>query len=175
MANKIRYSVGNFKAVMGKNTGKVMYAPVLQLNDTIDLPELAQHMSDHDSKYNEGDIYAVLVQAVKCIKEFATQGVAVQLGDLGRFTPKLKSTAQLSAEDATAATITKVTLRWSAGERTKNFRSECEFENVPKRKNTALLNQAEKSGQSTMSLAEKESQGTGGSGSGDSGQGAGGE
>ena len=175
MANKIRYSVGNFKAVMGKNTGKVMYAPVLQLNDTIDLPELAQHMSDHDSKYNEGDIYAVLVQAVKCIKEFATQGVAVQLGDLGQFVPKIRTTSKLSSEDVSAADIRRVTLRWAAGERTKNFVGDCEFEQVAHRKNQALLLQAEKSGQNTMSLAEKGSQGTGGSGSGTGGEGAGGE
>ena len=172
---KFRYSITSYKVTMGKNSGKVMYHPTAQLSGTIDLPKLAQHMSEHDSKYNEGDIYAVLVQAVKCIKEFGAQGVAVQLGDLGQFVPKIRTTSQLSSEDVSAADIYRVTLRWAAGERTKNFVGDCEFEQVAHRKNQALLLQAEKSGQNTMSLAEKGSQGTGGSGSGDSGQGAGGE
>ncbi|MBR1379582.1 MAG: hypothetical protein IJ557_10715 [Bacteroidaceae bacterium] len=61
------------------------------------------------------------------------------------------------------------------GVRTKNFVGDCEFEQVATRKNQALLLQAEKSGQKSMSLAAKTSQDSGTSGSGDSGQGAGGE
>ena len=112
---KFRYSITSYKVTMGKNSGKVMYHPTAQLSGTIDLPKLAQHMSEHDSKYNEGDIYAVLVQAVKCIKEFGAQGVAVQLGDLGQFVPKIRTTSQLSSEDVSAADIRRVTLRgWTS-------------------------------------------------------------
>ena len=175
--NKFRYSITNYKVVVGKNSGKVMYHPTAQLSGTVDLPQLAQHMSEHDSKYNEGDIYAVLVQAVKCIKEFGAKGVKVQLGDLGEFVPKIKTVSQLSSEDVSAADIRRVTLRWAPGDRTKNFVEDCVFEQVATRKNAALLLQAEKSGQTSMSLSSKESQGSGnsGSGSGDSSQGAGGE
>ena len=174
MANKINYSVSGSKATVGKNSGKVLYHPTLQLTGTMSLPEMAQHMSDHDSKYNEGDIYAVLVQFIKCIKEKAAQGYRVRLGDLGAFTPRIKSVSQLSAEDVSAADIRQLTLRWIAGTRTKDFKDDTDFVSVPKRKNQALLVQAEKSGQNTMSLASKETQTTGtdtGSGS----EGAGGE
>ena len=174
MANKIRYSVGGTKATVGKNAGKVLYRPILQLGGIIDLADLAKHMSDHDSKFNEGDVYAVLIETVKCIKEFAAQGIKVRLSDLGAFAPAIKTRSDLSAEDVTAQNISSVTLRWQTGARFKNFKSECEFENVPKRKNVALLNQAEKSGQTTMTLAEKASQGSGSGGSG-GGNGAGGE
>ena len=173
--SKFRYSVTGFKPTMGKNAGKQMYHPTAQLSGTIDLPKLAQHMSEHDSKYNEGDIYAVLVQAVKCIKEFAVQGVKVRLGDLGEFVPKIKSTSQTSNEDVSAADISRVTLRWTPGERTKNFVAECDFEQVATRKNQALLLQAEKSGQSTMTLAEKKNSDGSDSGTGTGGNQAGGE
>ena len=152
--NKFRYSVTGFKPTMGKNAGKQMYHPTAQLSGTIDLPELAKHMSEHDSKYNEGDIYAVLVQAVKCIKEMAQQGIKVQLSDLGAFVPRIKTVSQTSAEDVSAAHIKAVTLKWQAGYRTKNFIADCEFTRVAKRKNQALLVQAESSGQGSMSLAE---------------------
>ena len=171
----IRYSVTGTKATVGKNAGNTLYRPTLQLTGAIDLPELAKHMSEHDSKYNEGDIYAVLVQAVKCIKEFAVQGIKVRLGDLGEFVPKIKTTSQTSTEDVSAADISRVTLRWTPGERTKNFVAECDFEQVATRKNQALLLQAEKSGQSTMTLAEKKNSDGSGSGTGTGGNSAGGE
>lgn len=173
--SKFRYSVTGFKPTMGKNAGKQMYHPTAQLSGTIDLPKLAQHMSEHDSKYNEGDIYAVLVQAVKCIKEFAVQGVKVRLGDLGEFVPKIKSKSQAAADDVSAADISRVTLRWTAGARTKNFVAECDFEQVATRKNQALLLQAEKNGQASMSLAEKKNSDGSGSGTGTGGNQAGGE
>lgn len=170
--NKFRYSVTGFKPTMGKNAGKQMYHPTAQLSGTIDLPELAKHMSEHDSKYNEGDIYAVLVQAVKCIKEMAQQGIKVQLSDLGAFVPRIKTVSQTSSEDVSAAHIKAVTLKWQAGYRTKNFIADCEFTRVAKRKNQALLVQAESSGQGSMPLAEKANAGgTGGTG----GNSAGGE
>ena len=172
--SKFRYSVTSFTPTMGKKAGQKQYHPTAQLSGTIDLPKLAQHMSEHDSKYNEGDVYAVLVQAVKCIKEFAVQGVKVRLGDLGEFVPKIKSTSQAAADDVSAADISRVTLRWTAGARTKNFVAECDFEQVATRKNQALLLQAEKNGQTSMSLAEKTSGGSG-SGTGTGGTEAGGE
>ncbi len=170
MANKINYSVSGGKATVGKNAGRMLYHPTLQLTGTMTLPEMAQHMSEHDSKYNEGDIYAVLVQFIKCIKEKASQGYKVRLGDLGAFVPKIRTVSQTSAEDVSAADIRLLTLRWSAGVRTKNFKDDTEFVNAPSRRNQALLMQAEKNGQSSMTLAEK------GSGSGDNdGQEASGE
>ncbi len=167
MANKINYSVSGGKATVGKNAGNVLYHPTLQLTGTLSLPEMAQHMSDHDSKYNEGDIYAVLVQFIKCIKEKAAQGYKVRLGDLGAFVPKIKTVSQTSAEDVTASDIRQLTLRWMAGHRTKDFKSDTEFVNVPKRKNQALLMQAEKSGQGSMTLAEPKSGNTSGTGNND--------
>ena len=160
MANKINYSVSGGKATVGKNAGKMLYHPTIQLTGTMTLPEMAQHMSEHDSKYNEGDIYAVLVQFIKCIKEKASQGYKVRLGDLGSFVPKIRTVSQTAADDVSAADIRQLTLRWSAGNRTKNFKDDTEFVNAPSRRNQALLMQAEKNGQTTMSLAEKGGTGT---------------
>lgn len=174
MAEKgiINYSVAGVMAAMGKNAGKMLYAPRLQVKQTISLAAMAQHMSEHDSKYNEGDIYAVLVQFIKCIKEMAADGKKVQLGDLGAFSPKIKAVSQTTADDVSAQDITRVTLRWAPGIRTKNFRDDCDFQQVATRKNQALLLQAEKNGQTSMSLAEKSTQG---SGNGSGGTEAGGE
>ncbi len=45
---KFRYSVRSFKPSLGRYSGQNLYAPTPQLSGVYGLPELAQHMSDHD-------------------------------------------------------------------------------------------------------------------------------
>ena len=150
----IRYSVGKMKSSLGSFANTTRYRGNLQIAETFTLDQFAEHMSNHDCKYNKGDILAVMTMAIRCIKELAMDSKAVQLGDLGTFLPKIKNqkngTAQ--ATDFTAENIVKVTLKFKNSSKTKNFRDECEFENVSLRANQALLKSAEKNNQSSMEL-----------------------
>ena len=52
-------------------------------NDSpLSLQELAAHMHDHNSPYDEGLILGVLTQMVKCIRELALEGKPVKLDNL---------------------------------------------------------------------------------------------
>lgn len=155
------YSIAGRKAILGKNAGKTLFSATLQLDEPITLDQFAEHMSSHDCKYNKGDIYSVLIQATKCVREFLLEGRKVQFGDLGTFVPKIKSVSTTSAEDFTAQNITVVSARWQVGASIKNMRADATLNYQPSRKNQALLRQAEKSGQTTMSLAEKTATGSG--------------
>ena len=150
----IRYSVGKMKTNMGSFANTTRYRGNLQLAETFSLDQFAEHMSNHDCKYNKGDILAVMTMAIRCIKELAMDSKAVELGDLGTFLPKITNqkngTAQ--ATDFTAENIVKVSLKFRNSEKTKNFRPECAFENVSLRANQALLKSAEKNNQSSMEL-----------------------
>lgn len=157
----MNYSIAGRKAIIGKNAGKTLYSASLQLDEPVTLDQFAEHMSSHDCKYNKGDIYSVLIQATKCVREFLLEGRKVQFGDLGTFVPKIKSASTLSSEDFTAQNITVVTARWQVGASIKNMRKDATLNYQPSRKNQALLRQAEKSGQSNMTLAEKTNAGTG--------------
>ncbi|MCQ2111873.1 MAG: hypothetical protein MJY95_00845 [Bacteroidaceae bacterium] len=165
----IRYSVGKMKHSLGTYANTTRYRGNLQIAETFSLDQFAEHMSNHDCKYNKGDIYAVLTMAIRCIKELAMDSKAVELGDLGTFLPKITNckngTAQ--ATDFTAENIVKVTLKFKNSVKTKNFRPECSFENVSLRANQALLRSAEKNNQSSMELyAPDTPQGGGGGGTG---------
>jgi len=169
----MNYSIAGRKAIIGKNAGQTLYSATLQLSPKISLDEFAEHMSSHDCKYNKGDIYSVLTQATKCVREFLLEGRKVEFGDLGTFVPKIKSRSTTTADDFSAQNITVVTARWQVGSTIKNMRPDATLEYQPSRKNQALLRQAEKNGQASMSLAEKTT-GTG-SESGTGGTEAGGE
>ena len=142
------------KHSLGTYANTTRYRGNLQIAETFTLDQFAEHMSNHDCKYNKGDILAVMTMAIRCIKELAADSKAVELGDLGTFLPKIKNqkngTAQ--ATDFTAENIVKVSLKFRNSEKTKNFRDECTFENVSLRANQALLKSAEKNNQSSMEL-----------------------
>ena len=142
------------KSSLGTYANTTRYRGNLQLAETFDLDRFAEHMSNHDCKYNKGDILAVMTMAIRCIKELAADSKAVELGDLGTFSPKIKNVknGKGQATDFTAEDIVKVTLKFKNSAKTKNFRSECEFENVSLRANQALLKSAEKNNQSSMEL-----------------------
>lgn len=152
---KINYSVSGHKAVMGDNTGRTIYYANLQSSGTVTLDELAGHMADHDCKYNKGDIYSVLTQLAKCVREFITDGYKVSLGDLGTVVPRIRQTAQLSAEDFTASCIRDLYAGFRIGSALTNMRGDAEFEYQPTVKNQALLRQAERNGQTSMTLTQK--------------------
>ena len=97
----IYYSVAKHKMSIGPYANTNRYYGHIQMSNKVALDQFAEHMSEHDSKYNKGDIYAVLTMAIRCVKEMALNGTAVALGDLGTFYPKFgKQTSTGAASDA---------------------------------------------------------------------------
>ena len=164
----INYSVGPIKLVMGKQAGKVAYRPYLQTNGTMTLDDIAEHMSEHNSKYDEGDVNAVLKQFIKCATEMILGGYKISLDGLGVFRPSIKATISDSADEVTADNITSLSMAWSPGEKTKKLKEKATFNLVSKRKNQQLLVSAEKNGQTSMTLTQ--SGGSSGNGGGVSGE-----
>mgnify|MGYP002624658837 CR=1 FL=1 len=112
--------------------------PVLQLSGNLTMMELAEHIADHGSKYTRGDIYAILAEAVDCIRHEILDGNSVQLGDLGIFAPGIKCTGAASASTLSASNITAVKVNFRAGKRFDNLRDDATFECVPSREAQAL-------------------------------------
>lgn len=159
------------KLTLGKNAGKTVYRPYLQTSGTMALDDIARHMSEHNSKYDEGDINAVLRQFIKCASEMILEGYRVNLGKLGTFRPSIRAIASASAEEVSADNITDLCMAWSAGEATKGLRDKASFTLVGKRDNQKALVSAEKNGQESMKLTQSAASSSGNNGGG----GAGGE
>jgi len=128
--------------------------PVLQTSETLSMEDLASHIATHGSKYNRGDIYAVLAQAVDCTREKMLEGCAVELGDLGVFRLHAQTVGAATAAQCSAANIKALNVRFYPGKHLKNLREDATFELVPSRAKQAEAVTAEKARETQQAPAD---------------------
>lgn len=124
----------------------------LQLNDVMNIEQLARHMSEHNSKYNRADICAVLMQCVDCMKEKFIDGNKICLGDLGTFTPSISCEGAESMEKFTADNIKSYNINFIPGPYLQNLKDSVQFEYVATRKAQQATAKAQKAGETTVDL-----------------------
>ena len=71
--------------------------PVVE--QTMNLNDLARHMSEHDSGFSEAMIVGVLKAMVRCIKEMILEGKSVQIDDLAIFSCGIRNAEGAASED----------------------------------------------------------------------------
>ncbi len=141
--------------------------PSLQLNGVLNINSLAAHMTNHNTIYSKGVIVGVITDMCHCIKEAIQEGNAVELGDLGRFTPSLTSSGAAATTDAdgnpltameafTADNIKAVRVNYELGEGLDFKRDDFSFEYVTTRKAQAAAKRAQKKGESSADWSEPE-------------------
>ena len=101
-------------------------------------------MTSHSSKYDKGDIMAVVTQLASCIREQLLLGNKVTLGDLGSFSVSLDSKASPNAEEFSTSQIKRVLVRWSPSNTLSGLEKEVSFEYVSTRKAQDEARKAEK-------------------------------
>lgn len=74
------------------------YFPEVDVQKTLSLRGFAKHMTDHGSVYGRDLIEGVLIKITECLPELISQGIPVQLGNLGTFYP----TAEVKKDAAVA-------------------------------------------------------------------------
>ena len=118
--------------------------PAAQYRQVLDLSAMAAHMTAHSSKYDKGDIMAVVTQLASCIREQLLLGNKVTLGDLGSFSVSLDSKASPNAEEFSTSQIKRVLVRWSPSNTLSGLEKEASFEYVSTRKAQDEARKAEK-------------------------------
>ncbi len=146
----IYYSVSLRVNPQDRTQPKKAYGRV-QIAGVMSRDEFARHIATHGSKYDRGDIYAVLVTAGRCLRELVLQGHKVSLGDLGAFSPTIKSGSADSVEEYTAACIKGVTIAWDKPANMENMAGEATFQQVSSRAAQAAALKAEKEGKTNAS------------------------
>ena len=71
--------------------------PVVE--QTMNLNDLARHMSEHDSGFSEAMIVGVLKAMVRCIKEMILEGKNVKIDDLAIFSCGIRNAEGAASED----------------------------------------------------------------------------
>ncbi len=146
----INYSVSQRVNPQDRTQPKKAYGRV-QISGVMSLDRFAQHIAGHGSKYDRGDIYAVLVTAGRCLRELVLQGYKVSLGDLGAFSPTIKSGSADSVELYTPACIKGVTIAWDKPANMENMLTDATFQQVSSRAAQAAALKAEKEGKTNAS------------------------
>lgn len=167
MKNSLKYSLHMMKNLFRPEDSDKAYA-TLQLNSVLSLDDLAAHIHDHDSVFSKGTIVGVLTDMVHCIKECIKEGSAVELGDLGRFTPSLQcegaeakpatetEPAKTAMEAFTTDNIKKVNVNYELGPGLDFKREDFTFEFVTTRKAQAAAKKAQKAGQQSADWSTPE-------------------
>lgn len=77
------------------------FARAVTIGKTIDLDELAKHMSNHNTPYSKGAIKGMLTDMVECIRELVLEGKAVKLPNLAIFSAGIETAkgGALKSED----------------------------------------------------------------------------
>lgn len=90
---------------------KLWYGSVKHEQPTMELDDLSEHMSKHNSPFSKGLIKGILTDMVACIKEMVLQGRKVKINDLAIFSLKVKSKGESDPKEWTVAkNITNVHL-----------------------------------------------------------------
>ena len=118
--------------------------PQAQCRQVLDLSAMAAHMTAHSSKYDKGDIMAVVTQLASCIREQLLLGNKLTLGDLGSFSVGLDSRSAPNAEEFSTSQIKRVLVRWSPSNSLSGLEKEASFEYVSTRKAQDEARKAEK-------------------------------
>ena len=107
-----------YRKYQNKNRHSVAYgkwfARAVTIGKTINIDELAKHMSEHNTPYSKGAIKGVLTDMIGCIRELMLEGKAVKLEGLAIFSAGIKTKkngAPTSAEFSTTKHIDSVYMR----------------------------------------------------------------
>ena len=74
----------------GSSYGK-WFARAVTIGKTVNVDELAKHMSEHNTPYSKGAIKGVLTDMIGCIRELMLDGKAVKLDGLAIFSAGIKT------------------------------------------------------------------------------------
>ncbi len=107
-----------YRKYQNKNRQSVAYgkwfARAVTIGKTINIDELAKHMSEHNTPYSKGAIKGVLTDMIGCIRELMLEGKAVKLEGLAIFSAGIKTKkngAPTSADFSTTKHIDSVYMR----------------------------------------------------------------
>ncbi len=166
MKQSIKYSVGMRPNPMNAEEEPKAYGTI-QLNATLSLEDMAEHIHDHNTVFSKGVILGVLTDMTICLKEALSEGNAVSFGDLGTFRPTITTEGASATTDAdgnavtaqeafTAANIKKYNINFETGSGLDFDVDDLRFEYVITRKAQAAAKKAQKKGEPSADWTDPE-------------------
>lgn len=152
---KIQYSVAMMANPMKPEEAKKAYAN-LQLTGNVDINELAEHITEHNSVFSKGTIVGILTELGVCMRELILQGYKILLGEIGTFAPAISSEGAETKEDFSATNIKTMGINFQPGIAFDNLRRDAQFQKTITRKAAAAALAAENAGATTADWTPQE-------------------
>ena len=107
---------GQERQKVQKTYGKIIY------RGTMNLMEMAEHISKHGSVYTEDVVVGVITKLKTCIQEMLADGYKVKLDGIGTLYPVVNSEGVADAKDYSASdNITRVSISFMADQSKKSI------------------------------------------------------
>lgn len=153
----ITYST-RLQPVKNHEEEKRVYAST-QSNHMMDLDEVSEHISEHNSVYSPDVVAGVTKKLVSCMKELLLMGNRIQLGDLGVFCLQIENVGwqELPSELAKydpSIHVRRVNVRWQPSEKLQGLIDRSTFEYDVPRSVQAEVRRAYKAGQDVTGLLQ---------------------
>ena len=110
----IKYSYVPRSSNLSDADAKWLIYAAAQSTETINLQQIARHLSSHNSPFSEGTIIGLLTDFQKCIVEHLKRGARVDLGVLGAFYTTLTGRGAATVEEFSPSLIDHINVRWRA-------------------------------------------------------------
>lgn len=126
----------NYSVTQRNNPKDAMAAPKWYANAQVSSNYSYESLCDDVEKMStatEGDVKAVLSSALYCIEQALQRSESVQFGDLGTFAVGLSSVGTETAEEFTAANISKARVTFRPGTRLKELVKAFQYKRVEAR------------------------------------------
>lgn len=104
--SQLRYIKYQNKSQMEGAAGKWFLR--VKHTETIELPELAKHMAQHNTSFSRGQILGMLTDMIDCMREMMLDGKKIKLSDLAIFSLGVHCKGADRPENATPANIVGV-------------------------------------------------------------------
>ncbi len=150
----IPYSVNLIGNPRDPSQPKKAYARV-QINKTYDVQEFAAYIARHNSKYDQGDIYAVLETVSRHLRYLLQNGNKVSLGNLGSFYPSISSEGANSLGEFSENNIRNLRTNWEPPQHLANMMEGATFSQVLTRDMNTKIMKLSAQVDSTEQLAEQ--------------------
>jgi len=155
----VNYSIYLRKNPNRPDEDKKAYGTVQYL-EVMDIDKFAAHIASHGCVYSRADIAAILTLAVDCMKEQLLAGQKVCLGDLGSFYLSMNCRGALTPDAFNPEIhVKKLYVNWERGDMFTDLKEEATFNLVANRKAQRLILKALKTGQTSVELAEPDTEG----------------
>lgn len=158
---KIQYSVAMRPNPQKPDEAKKAYGNI-QLTGNVDIDELSEHITEHNSVFSKGTIVGVIVEMCQCVRELLIQGYKVSLGYLGTFTPSITCQGAKTKDEFTAGNIRELNVNFTNGRGLQNLRRDAEFERTITRAAQAAAQKAENEGKTSADWTPEAGDGDGG-------------